>query len=146
MAQGKVFIPPAISSFASITISGTKYPDLNGMTFPVELDPTWYLFWSRKIGADSSLLGGDTFAIDQNILSNYEMQPGAPIPTMTDWAVDQNTFSVTEFQTRAPVVSMTQWAIDQNILASFEFNPYVRTPITPHTDPQYVLSAFEFGD
>lgn len=110
MAQGKVFIPPSISNFASI--------DIDGRTFHVELDPSWYLFFSRKIGSDSSLLGGDTFAIDQNIISNNAFQPHVPMPSMTNWSDGQNVLSQTAFQPRAQPNAMVNWAYDDNILAN----------------------------
>lgn len=138
MAQGKVFIPPSISNFASVTI--------NGITYPVELDTTWYLFWSRKIGADSYLLGGDTFAVDQNILANASFQPHVPMPTMTDWATDQNVISMSAFQPHVPIPSMMEWRDTQNIIANAAFQNHV--PVPPmmfQTDAQYILPQMVFG-
>ena len=84
MAVPKVFIPLVSSEFGKIV----KDPITGELKF--ELDASWYLLFSRKLGADL-LLDGATFAVDQNILSVSAFRPHVPMAnSMTNWADDDN--------------------------------------------------------
>lgn len=75
----KVFIPTAKTQFATVDDGGV-----------VHLNPEWYLFFSEKLNSDSLLLGGGTFATDQNVLTNQSFSKHIPVPTMTVWGDSQN--------------------------------------------------------
>lgn len=101
----KVFIPTPKTLFATANLQ----------TGDVHLNPEWYLYFSEKLKADS-LLGGGTFSLDQNILTNQSFGDHVPPPTMSNWADAQNVISQSAFRPHAPPVLI--WADDDNILAN----------------------------